>query len=175
MWDIRFNLLKKAALGEFLSDIKNIGKEYLVDMSCSILAGKNGNPYRIKRQLLGLTQKGYFDISEKNNKTFFKLTPKGHNLIEWLKFVTGKIKWDGQWRILIFDIPEKERYKRNYLRMKLSELGFKQLQQSVWVTPYPLPESFSNFVKNLRVRPYLYSITANHINRENELKKYFKL
>ncbi len=104
MWGIRFNKFKKTNLAQFLSDMKSIGKDYLIDITCFALAGKGGNPYRIKRQLLGLTQKGYFDISEENNKTFFKLTPQGHNLVEWLKFATGKIKWDNQWRILIFDI-----------------------------------------------------------------------
>ncbi|MDP2692951.1 MAG: hypothetical protein Q8O88_04900 [bacterium] len=173
--DIKFNKLKNDILGEFLANLKFLGKEIGFEMLCIMLTPKGCNIYHTKRRLLGLREKGYFDISVKNNKTFFRLTPKGEKLAELIKFCEGKIKWDGRWRILIFDIPEKERFKRSALRRKLNELGLKQLQQSVWVTPYPLPDIFSDFVADLRVRPYLFSITADHINRENELKKNFDL
>ncbi|MDP2684572.1 MAG: hypothetical protein Q8P20_06005 [bacterium] len=173
--DIKFNKLKESFLGEFLANLRSLGKEIGFDMLYVSLTPKGGNINHTKRRLLGLREKGYFDISVKNNKTFFRLTPKGKDLVTLIKFCGGKIKWDGRWRILIFDIPEKERFKRSALRSKLNELGFKQLQQSVWVTPYPLPNFFSDFVADLRVRPYLFSITADHINRENELKKFFSL
>lgn len=173
MKGIRFNNFKNSPVGIFLSDLKEFGKEYSIDLLCVVLAGKGGNPYKIKRQLLGLTQKGYFDISKENNKTFFSLTPKGQNLAGLLKFSLGKLKWDKRWRVLIFDIPEREKYKRERLRDKLSELGFRQMQQSVWITPYPLPASFTDFVSELRVRSYLYALTVESINRENEFKKLF--
>jgi len=162
-------------LGEFLGGLKMAGKEIGFNVLCAMLTPKGCKISNTKRRLLGLREKGYFDISVRNNKTFFRLTPKGKSLVELIRFCTGKIKWDGRWRILIFDIPEKEKYKREALRVQLLGLGFKQLQRSVWVTPYPPPDSFSEFLANLRVRPYLFSITASHINRESELKKYFKL
>lgn len=173
--DIKFNKFKDSAFGEFLSGLKIVSKEIGFNMLCVMLTPKGGNIGLTKRQLLGFREKGYFDISVKNNKSFFRLTPKGKNLVELLKFALGKIKWDGRWRILIFDIPEREKYKRNFLRRKLHELGFKQLQESVWITPYPLPDSFSDFLIQLRVRPYLYCITVDAINRSDELKKYFNL
>lgn len=173
--DIKFSKLKESALGNFLADLKFVGKEIGFNVLCSALTPKGCNIGNTKRRLLGLRDKGYFDISVENNKTFFRLTPKGKDLAGLIKFCTGKMKWDGRWRILIFDIPEKERFKRSALRQKMYELGLKQLQRSVWVTPYPLPDIFSDFVADLRVRPYLFSITADHINRENELKKFFDL
>ena len=36
--------------------------------------------------------------------------------------------------MITFDIPEFERYKRQQLRLLLRQLGFKQVQKSVWVT-----------------------------------------
>lgn len=43
--------------------------------------------------------------------------------------------WDGQWRIVIYDLPVKMNYKRDRLRVKLLELGFGCYQKSVYVTP----------------------------------------
>src|SRR3989344_2297817 len=53
-----------------------------------------------------------------------------------------KWRWDGKWRILIFDVPEKIRGKRDFLRRELIDFGFYPLQKSVWVYPYNLPEDF---------------------------------
>ena len=45
-------------------------------------------------------------------------------------------KWDGKWRIVVFDIPENLRSIRQALREHLCRLQFYQLQKSVFVLPY---------------------------------------
>jgi len=49
-------------------------------------------------------------------------------------------KWDGKWFIVVFDVPEVERNKRNFLRKFLNEIGFFLYQQSVYVFPYECEE-----------------------------------
>ena len=64
-------------------------------------------------------------------------------------------RWDGQWRLVIFDIPKNLHQKRNALRRKLKELGFLQCQKSVWIHPFPCIEEVE-FLKNLlRIKPYV--------------------
>jgi len=46
-------------------------------------------------------------------------------------------KWDGRWRLVIYDIPETDRKFRLMLRRELSQSGFGCLQKSVWVSPHP--------------------------------------
>lgn len=46
-------------------------------------------------------------------------------------------KWDGKWRVIIFDIPQKYNRIRDLFRMRLKQLGLSQLQESVYVSPYP--------------------------------------
>ncbi|MDO8529498.1 MAG: hypothetical protein Q7S18_02415 [bacterium] len=53
-------------------------------------------------------------------------------------------KWDKKWRVLIFDIADKHKIKRESLRGKLKELGLYQLQKSVWIFPY-------NFYKEIEM------------------------
>jgi len=57
-------------------------------------------------------------------------------LLETLEIKPPK-KWDGLWRIVVFDIPEKLKRQRNVLQSKLKELGFYQLQRSVLIHPFP--------------------------------------
>lgn len=51
-----------------------------------------------------------------------------------------KRSWDGQWRLVLFDVPEAERTTRNELRAFLRRRGFGCLQGSVWVSPHPVEE-----------------------------------
>ena len=61
-------------------------------------------------------------IVKKINKDNLRLTTKGS--MKCMKLLLGdkKEKWDGSWRILIFDIPEKRKIVREALRGKLKEL-----------------------------------------------------
>jgi phenylacetic acid degradation operon negative regulatory protein len=48
-------------------------------------------------------------------------------------------KWDGRWRLILFDIPESERSKRKKLTRALSAAGCGCLQGSVWISPLTPP------------------------------------
>ena len=51
-------------------------------------------------------------------------------------------RWDGRWRMVLFDIGEERSAQRDKLRRYLRARGFGYLQHSVWVSPHPLePES----------------------------------
>ena len=49
-------------------------------------------------------------------------------------------RWDGKWRMIVFDLPEKRNASRVRLRRVLKERGFGYLQQSVWISPDPLDD-----------------------------------
>jgi CRISPR-associated endonuclease Cas2 len=85
-------------------------------------------------------------------------------------------RWDGKWRLLIFDIEDKQKLKREALRGKLKELGLFQLQKSVWICPYffrkeigILRQFFGFTLKEMKV------ITALEIEGDREARQYFRL
>lgn len=91
-----------------------------------------------------LKRNGYIKIEERNKQLFVSLTEEGKKRakqyqVDDLEIAMPK-KWDKKWRIILFDIPEKSRVKREVLRGKLIELGFSKLQKSAWVHPYPCHE-----------------------------------
>lgn len=47
-------------------------------------------------------------------------------------------RWDGRWRLALFDIPTGQDTQRDWLRRYLRDRAFGCLQQSVWITPDPL-------------------------------------
>jgi CRISPR-associated endonuclease Cas2 len=109
----------------------------------------------------------------------FILTEEGRMQAKKLKFLGNSIsfkkpqKWDKKWRIVIFDIPEKERLFRAILREHLYNLKFFKLQQSVFVSPHPFEKPILELVALYSVQPYVRVITANKIDNELKLKKHF--
>lgn len=125
-------------------------------------------------------RRGLIVIEERNRQLYISLTPKGKKMagifqIDALKITKPK-KWDGKWRILLFDIPEKIRITREAFRGKLRELGFCPLQKSAWIHPYDceaeveLLKDFFGLSKNeLRL------IIAQEIEEDRLFQKYFGL
>jgi phenylacetic acid degradation operon negative regulatory protein len=48
-----------------------------------------------------------------------------------------KRRWDGKWRLVLFDVPQRNASHRARLRRSLALRGFGYLQNSVWITPHP--------------------------------------
>ena len=68
-------------------------------------------------------------------------------------------KKDGIGRLVIFDIPERERKKRDAIRLELIASTFKQLQKSVWIGHHPLPPDFPELLDELRLRGKVHIFT----------------
>jgi len=67
--------------------------------------------------------------------------------------------------LILFDIPEKERSKRKWLRKQLSIFNYKKIQGSVWLGPGPLPKGFISFLKKEGMYKYiLFFRTDGNIN-----------
>lgn len=60
-------------------------------------------------------------------------------------------KWDGRWRMITFEIPEKARVRRNQLRNLLNDMGFGMWQRSLYVHTYPLMGFVEEYAKQLGV------------------------
>ena len=73
---------------------------------------------------------GYIERIIKNGQPYLLLTAKGNDKVkrDFPYFFFQNKKWDGKWRVVIFDIEEVKRRVRDKLRDKLRSLGFGMLQ-----------------------------------------------
>ena len=79
-------------------------------------------------------------------------------------------KWDGEWRIVIFDIPERFKKAREALRNKLEDLEFIKLQESVFVFPYECEDEIDFIVEVFQIRPFVRFVKAKSFTNEEQLK-----
>jgi phenylacetic acid degradation operon negative regulatory protein len=55
-------------------------------------------------------------------------------------------KWDGRWRLVLFDVPVTHNHDRKRLRRYLAQRGFGYLQNSVWITPDALDQEMKSLI-----------------------------
>jgi len=133
----------------------------------------NGAYYNLKRG-------GYVcTVKQRGDKKKMILTNKGKEKLQNLMIEQIKIKkpkkWDGVWRIVMFDIPVKFSKARNTLRFHLKRLGFHQLQKSVWVLPYKCEEEVKGIVKFFGVERYVIFLESKNISDNRILVKHFDI
>src|SRR3989344_3863448 len=86
-----------------------------------------------------------------------------------------KEKWDGKWRVLIFDIPESLRFIRDQIRATLVAVGFKRLQDSVWIYPYNCEDLIILLKTDLEIGKDLLYMIVDTLEDDEEIKNYFGL
>lgn len=84
-------------------------------------------------------------------------------------------RWDGLWRMVIFDIPEHLKQGRNALAAKLKQLGFYPLQKSVFIYPYECQNEVDFILEIFNLRPYVRIILVKKTDIDLDLKNKFKL
>jgi hypothetical protein len=135
--------------------------------------------HRAKSAAGRLVAKGYASWAGRDGKKFLRITPKGCKVLalEQAKATLKdqKKKWDGRWRMVAFDIPERRRGVRLRLRTVMREIGFVRLQDSVWVYPYDCEDFVALLKAELKIgRDVLYAI-ADTIEHDTNLRRHFNL
>ncbi|MDI6591872.1 MAG: hypothetical protein QME61_02985 [Patescibacteria group bacterium] len=134
---------------------------------------------RFKNAFYYLKNRGYLDIQKRDHQIYIALTDQGRKkagkyLIDDLKIKKPK-KWDKEYRIVIFDIPNITRIKRDALRGKLKELGFFRLQQSVWIYPYECKKQIDLLRNFFGLSEKELILITGKIGNDKFLRKFFNL
>jgi DNA-binding transcriptional regulator PaaX len=138
------------------------------------------NQQAFTRSIRRLSKEKLLEEKRLPNSSFkLVLTARGKREAKILDLLGNSInfkkpkRWDGKWRLVLFDVPEKDRIFRDILREHLRNLKFLKLQHSVFVSPYPFEKPISKLVEIYSARPYVRIVTAERIDNEATLKKYF--
>src|SRR3989344_5591963 len=129
---------------------------------------------RLREAAHRLTKKGLAEFRMENGKKRLRLTSRGERAMNSIWNENYKLKkprrWDGKWRLVIFDIPEKRRGIRDRLRALVVRLGFLHLQDSVWVYPYDCEELVTLLKTDLKVGRAVLYIIADAIEFDKPLR-----
>jgi DNA-binding transcriptional regulator PaaX len=129
--------------------------------------------YALTRSIKNLVDSGLVEIYNSDNQKYLKLTKKGKSKFNCLK-IEGEealvsTAWDGLWRMVILDLPEKRKKEREALRYLLKKAGFVCVKNTVWISPYPYENLFTNIKKDLGLGIELMVLVTDKIDPETNL------
>lgn len=138
------------------------------------------NKGAIRKTIEKLLRNGDIEKIVEDDISKFRITIRGRfKLFSEIPLTKFKEEgWDGLWRIVIFDIPEKEKKQRDGLREKLKELGFGKWQNSVYISPFNVKKEVSEFLKSQGLNEYVIFLETKEILMGDKVelcKKIFNL
>jgi len=106
---------------------------------------------RLKKKGLIKNTEGKWSISEEGKEL---LALRGQGIKQF--FPTQKISPKTRRQLIVtFDIPEKKRKYRDWLRSELITFGFELVQKSVWFGP-ALPKEFIEYLGQIKLLEYIH-------------------
>lgn len=136
--------------------------------------------YRIKSAAGRLVAKGQACWVSRDGKTYLEITEKGKAEFALERSKAGLLaskprRWDGRWRIVAFDVPERMRRTRDVLRAVMRDVGFVRMQDSVWVYPYDCEDFIALLKARLRTGRSILYVIADQVEADKTLREHFGL
>ena len=140
--------------------------------------------HAVRREISYLKRRGYIrtragDEDNEDTVAELSLTVLGKRKVIAQAFgdlaIAPQDAWDGKWRMVIFDIPDRHKWAREGLREKLKRMGFYRLQESVFVFPYLCEEEMIFLTDLYGIDRYVRLIETDAISSERDLLEAFAL
>ncbi len=140
---------------------------------------KSYTPKQYSRAVKSLERQGYVAIRRTGRDERIHITPEGRMAFELYRArhldTARPKKWDGKWRVIIFDIDRKRSFLRNRLRNTLQGVGFVYVQHSVWAFPYPCEWLVQLIKVDCEVGTEVLFLTVEALEGDERLRQHFRL
>ncbi|MFA4996093.1 MAG: hypothetical protein WC536_03045 [Patescibacteria group bacterium] len=127
------------------------------------------SPRQVSNMIYQLKNSNYIEICDEEGEKSIKLTNKAKiKLVE--KIIEEEPK-DNKYRFVSFDIPERLHHRRDKFRRTIKRMGFRQIQQSLWVTDKNIGEMVDIAAQEFEVEEYVAYIVSEKSNIDLHIKK----
>lgn len=131
----------------------------------------------VSRALRRLRSQGFITLVPTRNGFALRPTHQGQVLLERYEIgdyrITNQKRWDGRWRVVIFDIREECKQKREKVRLQFKRWGFFHLQRSVFVYPFDCEDAIEMLKTAYGVRHEIHYLEVSRMAGDRALRAYF--
>ena len=170
-------ILKGLAMGGFI--VMCLAMPNLVQVVDLFKPGNSRDRYRVRQAIRGLQKKNMVRIRNRNGHEVMEITTEGKKKVLDYDFDEMKLnvrqKWDGKWRLVMFDIPETRKGSRNIVSSKIKEIGMYPIQKSVFIFPHSCRDEIDFVGEVTGVRKNIIYIEATHIDGDEKAREHFGL
>ena len=116
------------------------------------------SPPAVRSAVSRMCRAGLLKGESRLHRNYYSLTPKGHRLLSegaQRIFVRKNASWDGNWSIVTYSVPERQRKKRDLLRRELSWMGYGVSGPGTMISPYDLTADVVELAEKIGATPYV--------------------
>ncbi|MGD7023146.1 phenylacetic acid degradation operon negative regulatory protein PaaX [Rossellomorea vietnamensis] len=138
--------------------IRHYGNKIWIGSLIKLLREFGHNDQAVRAAISRMNKQGWVQSEKQGNKSYYSLTERGLKRMEEAAQRIFKLqteKWDGQWRILMYTIPEEIRNVRDELRKELVWSGFGTLSNSCWISPNNLDKQVYDLIDKYDIKQYV--------------------
>lgn len=139
-------------LGDFWSDRSVPVPSALIVRLLAEFGFSEGSARQTVRRL---TERGHLERVKSGRQTSYLPAPSrtadAERHASIMAFARGRQEWDRKWTIVSFTVPEQVRDSRRQLRLGLRKLGFRALNDALWMTPRDAVEPAQRLLDNLSI------------------------
>lgn len=140
---------------------------------------KRYNMSYLQRTLRRLEKQKHVEILYENGQEIIRLTKLGQRKI--LKYSLDSLTidtpkhWDGKWRLVLYDVPVKEKQLGDLIRQALRNMNFYAIQDSVYIFPYPCFDQIEFLRAYYQLGDKVQYMLIDRIERDSAFKTHFGL
>lgn len=114
------------------------------------LLGGTTSAHTSPRLLAELRRQDLIVITKHPRSIHLQLSVKGIHRLQRLEVddlsINHNQRWDGLWRMVMFDVPAHLTRERSLFRRELKRLGFTMVQKSIWMHPFPCFDAVASLI-----------------------------
>jgi phenylacetic acid degradation operon negative regulatory protein len=147
--------------------IRHVGGSIWIGSLIRLLGYFGLSQQAVRSTVSRMTRRELLRIDRVGARSYYSLTDKSAKMIEEgaariFHFQEPRERWDGQWHLVTYSVPESEREARDRLRQELGWMGFGMLTNALWISPHDFGEEVERLTQALGVRSRVEIFTARH-------------
>jgi DNA-binding transcriptional regulator PaaX len=132
---------------------------------------------RVWKAIKYLEEQNRIQLQKKGNRHYMYMTETGEmKLAEeeiWELAIRPQKKWDGVWRLVLCEVPVSLSRNRALFREKLADMGLREYQQSVYISPHDCFKEVEAIAEWCGIFDYVRFVKATEVSDSEILKKEF--
>ena len=134
----------------------------------------------LEQAIRRLRERRLVEFVSQDGKVQLQITEAGRKRLRRFEFEDMRLalpaRWDKQWTIILFDIPEREKAARDALQRKLREIGCSQFHKSVFVHPADCADEIDFVTETFLVSRYVTHFRTPSLgSQEYRVRRHFAL
>lgn len=136
------------------------------------------NLWRLRQMVKRMQNAKYIEVKEEKGVPVVKITEKGKRKLlsyEVEKMQLDESKWDGKWRLIVYDVQTGKRINSEMFRKALNRLNLLKLQKSVYLTPFKCEDEIEFLRQYYDIGEEVLILKVGTLENEIAYRNYFSI